>query len=118
MAHRVAYENVNGPIGKGLEIHHTCGEKSCVNPDHLVTMTRSQHMRYHTGSRDLTTQEIWEIKRSHETWGCNISDLIKELSVKYAVPRGVISKALYKIPPKVPRKKHWMRHLRQGNKKP
>ncbi len=118
LAHRVVYEKHKGPIGKGLEVHHTCGERACVNPDHLTTMTRAQHMRYHTGSRDLTPREISEIKMAHQNRTENITPLIAELAKEYGVPKGVISKAIYKIPPKVPRKKLWLRYLRQGSHTP
>lgn len=43
-AHRLVYELVIGPIPDGCEIHHTCGVKRCVNPDHLEPMTRREHM--------------------------------------------------------------------------
>jgi hypothetical protein len=46
-AHRVAYENVHGPIPTGHIVHHTCGNRACVNPDHLVPLTRSKHARLH-----------------------------------------------------------------------
>lgn len=44
-AHRVAYELIVGPIPEGLDLDHTCGNKSCVNPDHLDPVTRAEHMR-------------------------------------------------------------------------
>jgi hypothetical protein len=38
-ASRVAYMAEKGPIPKGAEIRHTCGERRCVNPSHLVVST-------------------------------------------------------------------------------
>lgn len=35
-AHRVAYEFYRGPIPKGLAIEWRCGNRLCVNPDHLT----------------------------------------------------------------------------------
>ena len=35
LAHRVAYEDTNGPIPDGLQIDHICGVRACVNPEHL-----------------------------------------------------------------------------------
>jgi len=46
-AHRAAYEHYVGPIIKGNQIHHTCGNKICVNPDHLRSVSRLEHARAH-----------------------------------------------------------------------
>jgi hypothetical protein len=35
-AHRAAYEMVNGPIPKGTLLRHTCDNRRCVKPDHLL----------------------------------------------------------------------------------
>lgn len=37
--HRYAYELLQGPLDKGKHVLHKCGNKLCVNPDHLTTMT-------------------------------------------------------------------------------
>ena len=34
-AHRFGYEMLRGPIPGGLEIDHLCGNRSCMNPDHM-----------------------------------------------------------------------------------
>lgn len=34
-AHRYAYQLHKGDIGDGLMVRHLCGNKLCVNPDHL-----------------------------------------------------------------------------------
>jgi len=41
MAHRAAWEQVNGPIPKGLVIDHICRVRSCCNPDHLRCVTQN-----------------------------------------------------------------------------
>lgn len=38
-AHRVAYEDIVGPIPDGLVIDHLCRVHACVNPDHLEPVT-------------------------------------------------------------------------------
>lgn len=47
LAHRWAYEHFCGPIPLGREIHHTCRNSRCVNPDHLIAVTKSQHRTLH-----------------------------------------------------------------------
>lgn len=44
-AHRFAYEVIHGAIPDGLEIHHRCQVRRCVNPRHLEAATRSVNIR-------------------------------------------------------------------------
>lgn len=39
-AHRHAYLTLVGPITSGLELDHTCRDRSCVNPAHLEPVTK------------------------------------------------------------------------------
>lgn len=52
-AHRWVYEQVVGPIPKGLELHHVCGRgrKGCVTPHHMVPVTHSEHMKLEAARR-------------------------------------------------------------------
>lgn len=36
IAHRVAYEFINGPLAQGAILSHRCESRACVNPEHLV----------------------------------------------------------------------------------
>jgi hypothetical protein len=45
--HRKMYEQFNGPIPEDAEIHHTCGVKHCLNPEHLQALGRDDHRRLH-----------------------------------------------------------------------
>ncbi len=44
LAHRVAYEDLVGPIGAGLELDHTCHNPACVNPEHLRPCLHQQNL--------------------------------------------------------------------------
>lgn len=46
-AHRVAWETTHGPVPPGLELHHVCENRACVNVTHLLPVTRTQHMALH-----------------------------------------------------------------------
>lgn len=49
--HRVLWEDANGPIPAGHEIHHTCFDHRCVNPAHFALLTISEHRRLHARRR-------------------------------------------------------------------
>jgi len=45
LAHRVAYEQAYGPLGKGLEAEHGCKRRHCCEPRHLEAFTRAEQER-------------------------------------------------------------------------
>lgn len=51
LAHRVAFEDANGPIPDGMEIDHMCHNHGCVNPAHLRLATRSLNAQNMSGAR-------------------------------------------------------------------
>ena len=61
LAHRVAWEIARGPIPRGMIVVHTCGDVSCVRPDHLKLTS--------TIDRDGPIEErFW--KNVRKTRGC------------------------------------------------
>ena len=47
LAHRHILEQCFGPIPPKVVLHHTCGNRACINPAHLETMTQGEHTRLH-----------------------------------------------------------------------
>ena len=41
---RTLYEMLVGPLLSGQELHHVCGNKACVNPHHVESRSRAEHM--------------------------------------------------------------------------
>lgn len=53
VAHKYAYQEAHGAVPSGLELHHDCQTKNCVNPEHLIVASHSEHMRIHAQYRSL-----------------------------------------------------------------
>lgn len=77
-AHRVAWGHVNGPIPPGQVLHHICGIRHCVRPDHLEPKERGTHIAEHQAQkraarpivtdaqrreRNRQTQRAWQAKQ-------------------------------------------------------
>ena len=43
-AHRLAYEAAHGEIPPGVDVRHTCHNRACTNPAHLVIGSRLENM--------------------------------------------------------------------------
>ncbi len=46
-AYHRAWKLFKGGIPKGHELHHTCTNGWCCNPDHLNSMDKKEHKSYH-----------------------------------------------------------------------
>lgn len=53
-SHHVAWELANGSVPEGLELDHLCGNRACVNTDHLEPVTHEENMS-RRGVGKLTT---------------------------------------------------------------
>jgi len=79
MAHRFAYKVLESELDSGLHLHHTCHERTCVNPDHLRPMTPTAHGRGHRWSGNFYKTECL---RGHS--------LLDESNVARSTPNGSI----------------------------
>jgi hypothetical protein len=43
VVHRLAYQELVGPIPEGLELDHLCRVRNCVNPAHLEPVTHAEN---------------------------------------------------------------------------
>ena len=46
-ASRISYVLAHGKIPDGYHVHHTCHNRKCVNPSHLVALSPSEHESLH-----------------------------------------------------------------------
>ena len=100
-AHRVSYEYFHGPIPSGLMVRHTCDNKRCVNPAHLIVGTHQDNMddmrergRARPGNRKLDDSAV-KAMRSARDAGLKISELAKAFGVSKSTASKVCSGAAY-----------------------
>ncbi len=61
IAHRLIYKLIVGPIPPGLDLHHVCRNKGCVNPRHVMPLIRKAHL----AEEDHSTKGIREREKTH-----------------------------------------------------
>jgi hypothetical protein len=57
-AHRIAYLLAFGELDDSLVIHHTCENKLCVNPRHLLAMSLADHSRLHYDYESIRYERV------------------------------------------------------------
>lgn len=55
-AHRFVYERERGDIPADMELHHVCGNRRCVNPEHLEPLSKAEHAARHWRERAESEQ--------------------------------------------------------------
>ena len=71
-AHRVSFEIHKGDIPSGLEIDHLCENPSCVNPDHLETVTHSENIKRAVHRINYANKRKTHCKHGHALEGDNL----------------------------------------------
>ena len=76
-AARNAWERAKGEIPAGLFINHTCGNKSCLNIEHMELITRCDIKQPRPATTRLTELEVKIIRQSTN----RVSSLAKYFNV-------------------------------------
>lgn len=73
-AHVLAYEKYVGPVPDGLELHHECENRSCINPLHLKPVTHETNIAF-------SAKPV--CKRGHPLSGDNLNIVTKPGGITY-----------------------------------
>jgi hypothetical protein len=65
IAHRAVYEAIKGLIPPGMDLHHICGNRRCVNPDHVEPLPQHVHdkMKHPGQASPISIETAREIRR-------------------------------------------------------
>jgi hypothetical protein len=78
-AHRLAYASKFGPIPKGYEVDHICGNRACCNRRHLRLLTVREHKQVTNATRNDA-----RLEEAHCYWlihQCSGAELARQFGV-------------------------------------
>jgi hypothetical protein len=100
LAHRLAYELVNGSIDKGLSVLHRCDNRRCINPKHHFLGTKTDNNRdRHTKGRSAKGSGHGRSKFTEETIIKIRSDerICAEIAHDYGVSPSTIERIVNRV---------------------
>lgn len=71
LAHVRAWEQIKGPVPKGLVLDHLCRRRNCVNPSHLEPVTNEENVRRGMFPSSVNARKT-HCKRGHLLAGDNV----------------------------------------------
>lgn len=80
-AHRRSWIEARRELVAGLELDHLCGERSCVNPDHLEQIHHAENTRRGRSAK-LTPAQVGEIRERYAAGGITQTQLAVEFGVR------------------------------------
>ena len=83
----------------GQRVTRTCGDKMCVNPDHIIIQEskKIKRKRYHCKNRKITQEQAREIRKRYAEGGWGIGRLLaKEYNVSHNTIYATVHNKLYK----------------------
>lgn len=101
MAHRYAWERVNGPVPDGMHVCHRCDVPACVNPAHLFLGTNADNTadkhakgRSARGEKDgnskLTARDVVMIRKARAS-GESFTRIAARYGVWYQTIQDIIA---------------------------
>lgn len=110
--HRLAYQLAKGPIPKTLVVRHSCDNRRCVNPDHLLLGSHTQNVLDRVsrgrsavgeahGRSVLMAAQVMEIRARYATGEVSQEQLANEYQVNRNTIRSIIKGATWGHLPQV-----------------
>jgi len=94
MYHRAIYEELVGSIPRGLQLHHLCEVKHCVNPGHMEPTTAGGNTQ--AAAKVLDWKKVREIRRRSREQGETSVAIARDLGIKVGTVRSVVSFVTWK----------------------
>lgn len=94
-AHIVAYELKWGKLHHGEYVKQTCGNKTCVNPEHLIAAARGEELEKvknfgeKNGQAKATADEVIALRQAYQR-GVPIKKLAEDFSIPFSTVKKIV----------------------------